>query len=563
MTFITTDHDKCRKCYACVRACPVKTIATNQGLLQIKEQGCLDCGMCVLACSIQSKVIHNSIAEVQKWLVDRREVTALVAPSFVSSFEQAQKLPGMLKKIGFSHVVEVAYGAELCAQEYVKLLKEKSFGPVISSACSAVINLVEKYYPSLVKNLAPIDSPMVITAKIAKEVFPDCKTVFIGPCISKKTEAVDINTHGNVDAVITFRQLADWLEQEAIVPEGVAGIAWDNPAPKRARNFPLGGGLLYTAGMEENLTNMNIVKAEGSGSCIEILEAVARGQYTPLFLDLLFCKGCVSGPGMIKRNSYFVLANEVAKSTRLNKFKNTNQYKELFDRVNPDFRRCFTAKPIIRRAYTEKDIWLVLKETGKLGPQDLINCGACGYDTCWDKAIACYEGLAEKEMCLPYLLGQVPLLTKKMLEISQQLKLSIESINFSMLTVTQAAGKIAKNETLLNQFLSQTYTMVENTRQIADFCQKLSRSKQNGFGDVIQGNLRDMVQESKTNAQNTINSLKQISEVLKTMRDDNNLVLEQEKAIKDVTLSLEQVATTYEQLLTVGAALQHIGRNYS
>jgi signal transduction histidine kinase len=39
---------------------------------------------------------------------------------------------------------------------------------------------------------------------------------------------------------------------------------------------------------------------------------------------------------------------------------------------------------------------------GKSEPKDHLNCGACGYDTCEDHAIAIVKGLAENEMCLPY-----------------------------------------------------------------------------------------------------------------------------------------------------------------
>jgi signal transduction histidine kinase len=38
---------------------------------------------------------------------------------------------------------------------------------------------------------------------------------------------------------------------------------------------------------------------------------------------------------------------------------------------------------------------------GKKDPGDELNCGACGYETCREHAIAIFDGLAESEMCLP------------------------------------------------------------------------------------------------------------------------------------------------------------------
>ena len=40
---------------------------------------------------------------------------------------------------------------------------------------------------------------------------------------------------------------------------------------------------------------------------------------------------------------------------------------------------------------------------GKTRPEDELNCGSCGYDTCREKAVAILQGKAEISMCLPYL----------------------------------------------------------------------------------------------------------------------------------------------------------------
>jgi PAS domain S-box-containing protein len=52
---------------------------------------------------------------------------------------------------------------------------------------------------------------------------------------------------------------------------------------------------------------------------------------------------------------------------------------------------------------TEAQIMEVLDKTGKASPENQLNCGACGYASCRDKAIAVVQGMAEPEMCIPYM----------------------------------------------------------------------------------------------------------------------------------------------------------------
>ena len=52
------------------------------------------------------------------------------------------------------------------------------------------------------------------------------------------------------------------------------------------------------------------------------------------------------------------------------------------------------------------EIEAILKKMGMTRPEQELNCGACGYNTCREKAIAVYQGKAEISMCLPYLLGK-------------------------------------------------------------------------------------------------------------------------------------------------------------
>ncbi|RYD01916.1 hypothetical protein N752_27715 [Desulforamulus aquiferis] len=157
---------------------------------EIIEEGCLGCGQCVLACSIGAKTVHDDSMKVQNWLAEGEKLAALVAPSYPASFDLPPgKFITALRTLGFSCLHEVAYGAGICAEEYVKVFKDKEelSEIIISTACPAVVQLVEKHVPKLIDNLAAIDSPMMIQAKIVKALYPEHKIVFIGPCLSKNT----------------------------------------------------------------------------------------------------------------------------------------------------------------------------------------------------------------------------------------------------------------------------------------------------------------------------------------------------------------------------------------
>ncbi len=77
--------------------------------------------------------------------------------------------------------------------------------------------LIRKYYPSLLKYLADVVTPMQAHCLDIKRRHPEAKTVFIGPCVAKKDEAEE--SGGVVDAVLTFEELSEWLKAENITLE--------------------------------------------------------------------------------------------------------------------------------------------------------------------------------------------------------------------------------------------------------------------------------------------------------------------------------------------------------
>ena len=65
---------------------------------------------------------------------------------------------------------------------------------------------------------------------------------------------------------------------------------------------------------------------------------------------------------------------------------------------------------------------------GKFSPVDELNCGACGYDTCLEHAIAIHKELAESEMCLPNTIDQLRMALTELKASHEQLATTQEAL---------------------------------------------------------------------------------------------------------------------------------------
>jgi signal transduction histidine kinase len=315
-----------------------------------------------------------------------------------------------VKALGFSEVTEVAFGADLIAQAHARWAKENNHNLCISSPCPALVLYIKKYFPSLVSSLAPFVSPMVAMGRVIKEAYrPGAKVVFIGPCIAKKAEADDPEVAGDVDAVLTFVELEAMFKEAGIILEKQPERDADGPTPGLGRIFPVPGGLLRSAAMKEDILENRILVTEGKEACTQILNELLEGAVEARFLDLLFCEGCINGPAFPNELSVFARKERVAhyvqeqKGTERKKQSQTEHRK--YGAVN--LQRAFTPEDHRLPTPSYAIIREILRRTNKIHPEDELNCGACGYNSCQEKASAVYWGLAENEMCLPYLIDQL------------------------------------------------------------------------------------------------------------------------------------------------------------
>ncbi|HPF08397.1 MAG TPA: [Fe-Fe] hydrogenase large subunit C-terminal domain-containing protein, partial [Candidatus Cloacimonadota bacterium] len=189
---IYTEKTECQDCYKCVRECPVKAIRVIEGSAQVMSDACILCGRCTEVCPVGAKKIRDDLGEAIELLKRKERVYVSLAPTFRTEFNglDSNKLVAALNSLGFAGVSETALGAQEVSASCAQLLAEGSNPLLISSACPSVVHLIEQYYPHLVPQISPVDSPLQAHCKMLKKAFgDDIGIVFIGPCVAKKNEA--------------------------------------------------------------------------------------------------------------------------------------------------------------------------------------------------------------------------------------------------------------------------------------------------------------------------------------------------------------------------------------
>ena len=411
MATIYTVGDRCRRCYSCVRTCPANAIKIAKSCVMTIEERCILCGCCVKICPQNARSYRTGLTDVLKYLQGDQKTIACLDPSFPAILDQGtpRQLVTALKTLGFDEIWEVAFGAELVCKAYREFLQDQNEGPIISSFCPAIVSYIEKFAPELVRNLTPIVSPMIALGKVIKEKYdPEAKVVYIGPCMARIGEIHDPHVTGFVDQVITFYEIKQLLDKQEIDREVLDESEFDGPKPFMGRMTAVSGGLLKSIGVNFDVTNDQLSVTSGKYRSVRAIHQIQAGSVSLKFLDVLFCEGCIDGPTRDKDISILggrqIVARYTKEETAHQDFELTRRE---MDRFAPlDLHREFTVQDIKLPIPSEEEIQEVLRKINKTEPYNNLDCEACGYRTCREKAIAVLQGLAEIEMCLPYLLEQ-------------------------------------------------------------------------------------------------------------------------------------------------------------
>jgi iron only hydrogenase large subunit-like protein/uncharacterized Fe-S cluster-containing protein len=398
---IYTITANCQDCYRCVRECPVKAIRINNGQAQVEDGLCIKCGTCVRECPQHAKTVRPDLEEAKSLLAGGRIVAASVAPSFAAMFPGAfsRRIPSALRQLGFKYVSETAEGAKYVTEQSFITPQKGS----ICTACPAVVNLIEKYHSEYLDALIPVVSPMIAHGRIIKEQHHDCAVIFIGPCAAKKQEILRPENSGAIDVVITFTELLEWLSSENIQIDNCSESSFDQfYETGDARLFPIQGGMLKTGSIQNDGTQANVLHLSGAEDILELFSG--NIDLDGKLIEPLFCKGgCIGGPcyGNEEESADRNLFTRRESVIRYAEAAGKNDKK--FPPQKIQYQPAFALDDQKQTEVTENQIHKVLELTGKIDPQLQLNCGACGYKTCLENASAVVRGMAEPEMCIPYM----------------------------------------------------------------------------------------------------------------------------------------------------------------
>ena len=443
---VEVNNRKCRRCFYCVQLCPAKAIKLEKESIRIIEERCILCGNCITGCPHRAMTYQSDASAVKALIESNEEVVACVDASFPAFLELVS--PGgfsyALKALGFKEVWEGAAGAELIARPYRQLFAGDIKNPVISSFCPVIVMYIEKYLPQLIDNIAPIVSPMIAAGRMIKKVKgPGCKVVYISPCLARMGELDSDDVADAVDHVITFRDLRLMFAEAGINPRNIAEATFDGPGSALGRIIPVIGGLNRSLGHSFDVLVGEVSVAYGRRRAIAALNQLAQGSIQAKFLDLDFCDGCVDGP-FIEREMGVLGRRQIVSRYANAGFNHATA--RMLQKLQKDFEdvkvtRTYQADVEKLPDPTENEIRNVLKKINKLPPHNNLDCRACGYKTCREKAVAVVQGISEAEYCLPYLLEE----SKR---IYQQLERSHKQLQQSLQELEQAQFQLIRTEKL-------------------------------------------------------------------------------------------------------------------
>lgn len=321
------DKEKCIKCGRCKETCPYSAIVKYErpcaaacgvdaiesdylGRAQINMDRCVSCGNCVVQCPYGAISDKSQIYQLIKALKSNENVYAIIAPSFLGQFgplaTPVQIFEG-IKQLGFNDVVEVSLGADITtlkeAHEFVEKVPNEI--PYMgTSCCNSWTIMVEKLFPDQFKYISDSASPMVETAKHIKKKDPNARIAFIGPCISKKLEALREDVKDYVHFVITYEELMGMFVAKGIELSEIEVSKEIQDASSLGRGYAIAGGVAEavknTAMTIDPSREINVEGASTLHECVKLMRLAKAGKKNGYLLEGMACAGgCIAGPGTI------------------------------------------------------------------------------------------------------------------------------------------------------------------------------------------------------------------------------------------------------------------------
>lgn len=399
---VTLDKDKCRGCTNCIKHCPTQAIRVRNGKAVIIKERCIDCGECIRICPYHAK---RAVTDPFDSINDFEYRIAMPAPSLYGQFGPAYTRERILKGllgIGFDHVFEVARAAEIVTMATSKYLKNPDIKkPVISSACPAIVRLIQIRFPSLIDRLLKIKSPMEIAAVLArneaieKGIPPEKIGVFfISPCAAKVTsvKAPYENLKSEVDRVLAIKDiyvpLLEQMKKQKTADDAKFGISGS-----------VGVSWAGTGGESSALKEGRYIAVHGIKNVISIFEETVKDGFEDIdFIEALACpEGCLGGP-LVAENPFVAKTNLRIEAERA---PSGIRQAPLGDDKQYIWESTVEYRPILK---LDDDMFKAMEKMQKMDEisEELpgLDCGACGAPSCRALAEDIVRGNAQLTDCI-------------------------------------------------------------------------------------------------------------------------------------------------------------------
>lgn len=422
---IGIDDSKCKNCHTCIEVCPVKYCIDGSGdVIRINHEHCIGCGRCIDACRHKARFPLDDGEAFFRDAARGTRFVAIIAPAAASGFAgKMNRLVAWLRSIGARAVFDASFGAELTTESYLRFLKEKNPSTVISQPCPAIVSYIELYRPELLPYLAPVDSPLMHSARMIRAKYPeyaDARIVAITPCLAKKREFEDT---GVISYNVTFISVMAEIQRRKADLAKIEPSPFDGPEAERGSGYPVPGGLMRTVARENPGAARRTRTIEGTDQLYRYLDTLKGSidtKIAPLIVDCLNCpQGCIVGPGSRHQDLPLDLLKSlierrindksgISESPKGQK-SNARQLRRLRTDIaaamkGVDFTRRYADRSGSIRVSTptKNEQERIFARMGKQGQEDIFDCAACGYGSCEAMAKAIHNGLNKPENCYHY-----------------------------------------------------------------------------------------------------------------------------------------------------------------
>jgi len=374
----------------------------------IEETKCIVCGLCIGTCAYKAISYLNSKKGVKELLNSGEKVAAICGPSIAGEFEDItdyRKFVQMIRLLGFTYVMEMAFGVDIVAEKYRRLTHDEFKGKYyLTSCCPAMVTLIEKRFPELIGNLVPFVSPIAASTLVARKVYgADIKVVHITPCVAAKKEEDRYRGLTKINGVLTFKELRELFEEFKISETISEYSDFDEPLGYKGSMYPVPLGFLEATGMSLSILNENTITSSGNCAIVAVEEFQNHITTIKHHFNLFFCEGCIMGPGTSDGGKKY-LRHGLVKDFSIKRLSNFDvekwqrnialhsEYKELEAK--------FVDKKYELPAPSDFEIKIALNDITKRNNNLEVNCGACGFPTCRELAHAIAQNRAIPEMCV-------------------------------------------------------------------------------------------------------------------------------------------------------------------